>query len=109
MHSGLTLELLVDILDRASLFLGNDSGPGHLAAALGTPVISFFGPTYPAWFAPHGNNHLVLGGKYSNPFPDHCQHPSNPPYAMEALTPDLILETLTKYLDTQIQPVIREV
>jgi len=40
------------LLERAALFVGNDSGPMHLAAALGTPVVAVFGPGSPAKTAP---------------------------------------------------------
>jgi ADP-heptose:LPS heptosyltransferase len=38
----------------ARLFVGNDSGIAHLAAAVGTPVLTFFGPTDPSVWAPRG-------------------------------------------------------
>lgn len=41
---GLSLAQLRDLLGRAALFVGNDSGPMHLAAALGTPCLALFGP-----------------------------------------------------------------
>ena len=41
-------------LARAQLYLGNDSGITHLAAAVGTPVLALFGPTNPAVWAPRG-------------------------------------------------------
>jgi len=41
-------------LARARLYIGNDSGITHLAAAVGTPVLAFFGPTDPAVWAPRG-------------------------------------------------------
>jgi ADP-heptose:LPS heptosyltransferase len=41
-------------LARARLFIGNDSGVTHLAAAVGTPVLALFGPTDPAVWAPRG-------------------------------------------------------
>jgi heptosyltransferase III len=41
-------------LAKASLFVGNDSGITHLAAAVGTPVLAVFGPTDPAVWAPRG-------------------------------------------------------
>lgn len=44
----------------ARLFIGNDSGIGHLAAAVGTPVVSLFGPTDPAVWAPRGERVAVL-------------------------------------------------
>lgn len=41
-------------LAQASLYVGNDSGITHLAAAVGTPVLAIFGPTDPAVWAPRG-------------------------------------------------------
>jgi heptosyltransferase III len=43
-------------LARARLYVGNDSGITHLAAAVGTPVLALFGPTDPAIWAPRGEN-----------------------------------------------------
>jgi hypothetical protein len=45
---------LAQWLAKASLFVGNDSGITHLAAAVGTPVLALFGPTDPAVWAPRG-------------------------------------------------------
>ncbi len=41
-------------LARAQLYIGNDSGVTHLAAAVSTPVLAFFGPTDPEVWAPRG-------------------------------------------------------
>jgi hypothetical protein len=41
-------------LARASLYIGNDSGITHLAAAVGTPVLALFGPTDPFVWGPRG-------------------------------------------------------
>lgn len=41
------LPLLAALLARSRMLIGNDSGTGHLAAAVGTPVITIFGPTTP--------------------------------------------------------------
>jgi ADP-heptose:LPS heptosyltransferase len=38
---------LIALIDRAQLFIGSDSGPLHLAASLGTPVVQIIGPTDP--------------------------------------------------------------
>ena len=47
-------------LATARLFVGNDSGITHLAAAVGTPVLAIFGPTDPAIWAPRGNHVRVV-------------------------------------------------
>lgn len=52
-HS-LSLRLLGGLLAKAGLFVGNDSGVTHLAAAFGTPVLALFGPTDPAIWSPVG-------------------------------------------------------
>ncbi len=41
-------------LARCSLFVGNDSGLMHLAAAAGAPTLGLFGPTPPSEYAPRG-------------------------------------------------------
>jgi len=55
-----TLGQLAAVLRKADLFIGNDSGPMHLAAACGTKVIGLFGPTSPQRFGPYGDNCAVL-------------------------------------------------
>jgi ADP-heptose:LPS heptosyltransferase len=54
------LEQLVQLLQRSQLFIGNDSGPLHLAAAAGIATVSFFGPETPALYGPEGGAHTVL-------------------------------------------------
>ena len=53
---------LADVLRRARVLVAGNTGPAHLAAAVGTPVVSLFAPVVAAsaW-APHGVAHRVLG------------------------------------------------
>jgi len=55
-----TLSELAALLQRAAVCLTNDSGPLHLAVALGRPVVSVFGPTDPLWIGPYGRPHAVV-------------------------------------------------
>ncbi|MBI2568518.1 MAG: glycosyltransferase family 9 protein [Candidatus Schekmanbacteria bacterium] len=50
----------VNILGSADVVVSNDSGPMHLAAALGTPVIAVFGPTNPTRTGPLGPGHTII-------------------------------------------------
>ena len=54
------LRSLAGLLAKAALFIGNDSGPGHLAAAVGTPTLTLFGPTDPRLWAPRGKCSQIL-------------------------------------------------
>jgi hypothetical protein len=49
-------------LASARVYIGNDSGITHLAAAAGAPVVAIFGPTDPAVWAPRGDRVTVLNG-----------------------------------------------
>ncbi len=51
---------LVEFLAGARVYLGNDSGPTHLAAAVGTPVVAMFGPSDARVWAPRGESVEVL-------------------------------------------------
>jgi heptosyltransferase III len=51
---------LASWLSGAALYIGNDSGPTHLAAAVGIPVLALFGPTNPSIWAPRAPHVSVL-------------------------------------------------
>jgi heptosyltransferase-1 len=51
---------LIALTRRAKLFVGGDTGPLHLAAALKVPVVAIFGPTDPARNGPYGTRSVVL-------------------------------------------------
>jgi ADP-heptose:LPS heptosyltransferase len=53
------------LIKRARLYIGNDSGPMHLAAVYEVPSITIFGPTYESKWAPRGDRHLVLRSPYT--------------------------------------------
>ena len=55
-----TVRQYAAILKRCILFVGNDNGPMHMAAALGVPVVAFFGPSNPAEWGPRGGRTEVL-------------------------------------------------
>ena len=48
------------VLKRAALFVGNDSGAMHIAAAVGTPLVGLFGPSNPGEWGPRGGLAEVL-------------------------------------------------
>ncbi len=55
--------IMAAYLEACALFIGNDSSPMHLAAAVGTPVIAIFGPTSPQEYGPYPPNdprHIAL-------------------------------------------------
>ena len=55
-----TLMQLGALIESCNLYLTCDSGPMHIAAAVGTPTIALFGPTSPTRHGPYGENHKVI-------------------------------------------------
>jgi lipopolysaccharide heptosyltransferase II len=54
------LKGLAALLGRCSALVTNDSGPMHIAAAVGTPVVAIYGPTNPELQGPVGNQHVIV-------------------------------------------------
>jgi ADP-heptose:LPS heptosyltransferase len=77
-----TVTEVLTLVDRAGAFIGNDSGPGHLAAFCGVPTFTIFGPQLPEWFAPLHPASEWLEGKACpyKPCSDYCRFPA--PFCM---------------------------
>jgi len=73
-----SLRELVALLERASLVIANDSGPMHIAAALGRPLVTLFGPTNPIRTGPFQRMDSVvrLDIPCSPCYSKHCSHQS---------------------------------
>lgn len=65
----LNIGALAALLERARVLIANDSGPLHIAASLGTPTVSFFGPEIPERYGPIGQKHTIF---YSDVYCSPC-------------------------------------
>ncbi|HTO08168.1 MAG TPA: glycosyltransferase family 9 protein [Myxococcota bacterium] len=85
-----SLAELLALLTRARLFIGCDSGPMHLAALAGTPVVAIFGPTDPVENAPsQGVPHRIVRHDVGcNPCREGCPARA----CMRAVEPEGVLE-----------------
>lgn len=68
---------LINVIRGARLFIGGDTGPMHLAAALKIPVVAIFGPTDPARTGPFGTRSLVLRSPRSRTTLSHQKAPDS--------------------------------
>lgn len=85
------LEGLIDATRRAQAVVGVDSGPVHLAAALGKPGVAIYGPTDPATHGPYGGTLRVL--RSSSAVTSYKRRAADPG-SMRAITPAEVIEAL---------------
>lgn len=92
------LKVLAEVFRAASLVACPDTGPMHLAAAVGTPIIALFGPTAPCRTGPYGDGHVVLrtGADCSPCFLKKCPDP----HCMTDITPEKVYEVVLNRLET---------
>jgi len=57
---GTTLKELMALVSRIDLFIGGDTGPLHIASAMGVPTVAIFGPSDPLKNGPYGNWHRII-------------------------------------------------
>ena len=86
---------LIDVVRNARLFIGGDTGPMHLAAALGIPVVAIFGPTDPARTGPLGTRNIVLRNPDSHTT---LSHESSPDLAMLQISTDDVVRAAIQLL-----------
>ena len=78
---------LAAVMARLDLLLTVDTGPMHLASAVGTPVVAIFGPSDPARYAPTGpRDHVVRVDLPCSP----CNRIRQPPARCVGHTPDCL-------------------
>jgi len=86
---------LIALERRAKLFIGGDTGPLHLAAAVGTPIVAIYGPTDPARNGPFSPEDIAL----SNLGPiDHTRRAKHPAYL-----PGIAVESVHRAVHERLQ------
>ena len=89
---------LIALSRRASLFVGGDTGPMHLAAALGVPVVALFGPTRPERNGPYATRAAVLRSPASI---DNSSHTDHPDAGLHSISPQQVIAAADQLLKEQ--------
>ena len=86
---------LIALTRRARIFIGGDTGPLHLAAALGIPVVGIYGPTDPARTGPFGTKSIALRHPESQTTFSHHREPDG---GMLKITADEVITAARRLL-----------
>jgi heptosyltransferase-1 len=94
-----TLPQLIALTRRIALCIGGDTGPLHLACALGRPVVGIYGPTDPSRNGPYGTRARVLRSPDSRR--DHSRRAAPDP-GLLTITPDDVLRAADELLAEEV-------
>ena len=108
-----TLPELAALLERCALYVGNDSGPAHLAAAAGTPTVTIHGPSSPQRTAPRGAagvQHVAVSAAFGcspcrERFFAECPSPPSAdgrPPCLDAVGVDEVAASVLRVLDSAV-------
>jgi lipopolysaccharide heptosyltransferase II len=101
---------LLTLIGQARLLMAGDSGPVHLAAALGTPVVAVFGPTDPRVYRPYTNRATILHAAlpcspcYDSRTTAECRLGYAPPLCMTLVPAARVIKAARHWLDSPPQP-----
>ena len=89
-----------ELIRRAALFITGDTGPMHIAAAVGTPIIALLGPTMPLKTGPYSTDAIVLRKQLpcSPCLARKCPLGLDPPPCMNEITPDEVFDVALRRL-----------
>jgi ADP-heptose:LPS heptosyltransferase len=101
------LPLLAALLERCDVYITGDTGPMHLAAAVGTPIAAVFGPSMPWRYAPISTTHRIVRidlpcapcNRIRLP-PERCQ--GHTPDCLEGVTVDAVYRAAVDLLDQRL-------
>ena len=98
----LSLRELSALFECTNLVVSCDTGPLHLAVAMGAPVLGLYGPSNPSRTGPFNNSKNVIVGK-GNPECPACKSRCRAPYApcMKSISPEVVFKRVEEQLSRQ--------
>ena len=91
------LQVLAELLRCSTMYVGADTGPMHLAAAVRTPCVALFGPTRAEECGPYGSGHIAIQSPLVPPRKSSMRNTDNS--SMRAISVDDVAEACMKILE----------
>ena len=97
--TGLSIPELAELIRGARLYIGNDSGPMHLATAVGAPTVAIWGSSSSVRWHPWGVEHRVVQNPFScNPCPGYRCLVASSPLCIESVTVEQVQSAVIELL-----------
>ena len=95
-----TIKQLIELIRRADLYIGGDTGPLHIASTLGIPTVAIFGPKDPEIYGPYDDKHIVVRKELScSP----CTKRTCPkPECMTSILPDDVFQPVSRLMEEYV-------
>jgi heptosyltransferase-1 len=94
-----SLSELIALLKGAKVVISNDTGPGHIAAALGVPIVLLFGRTNPYRLTPYGRKHCIIAVDPESR--GLAINSNNPKHDIKAITVEQVYQKVLEQFDDQ--------
>jgi ADP-heptose:LPS heptosyltransferase len=102
---GLTIPELAELIRGARVYVGNDSGPMHLAAAVGTPTVAVWGSSDSRRWHPWEVEHRVVQNPFEcNPCPGYRCLVAKSPLCIESVTVEQVNAAVEEVLSSRYEP-----
>lgn len=96
-----TMAQMIALERRAALVIAGDTGPLHLAMALGTPVVGLYGPTDPARTGPYGGHSRVL--RHTSSVVDHRRHDTTEVGLQRITTQEVVAAAMELLRESEVE------
>tara|TARA_Y100000385_G_scaffold242572_1_gene259597 strand:+ start:176 stop:847 length:672 start_codon:yes stop_codon:yes gene_type:complete len=98
-----SLQELVAVLRQGTIFVSSDTGPLHMAVAVGTPSLGLYGATRPADCGPYGSPHVGIQVRYESGSRNHRRKADNS--AMQEISVERVCRECDHVLDSSLRTV----
>ncbi len=95
-----SIKQLIELIRRADLYVGGDTGPLHIASTLCIPTVAIFGPKDPMLYGPYNENSLIISKKLPcSP----CKHRTcSDPECLTTILPEEVFQAVSQLMDKYV-------
>jgi heptosyltransferase I len=95
-----TIKQLIELIRRADLYIGGDSGPMHIASTLGIPTVAIFGPKDPVVYGPYNSKSIIVSKEL--PCSPCRNRTCSDPECITTISPEEVFQAVNKVMEETV-------